>query len=107
VRGHGATCSGDGRYSSEKMAQKKKHCSRRVCPGVSAPTNRATAIVKTIPSHRNAEQEPCICSSLSNDVALRTAFGPKRDEVIGEWRKLHNEELNDLYHLPNIVRLVK
>jgi len=30
-------------------------------------------------------------------------FGPKRDEVIGEWRKLHNEELNDLYCSPNIV----
>jgi hypothetical protein len=32
---------------------------------------------------------------------------PKRDEVTGEWRKLHNEELNDLYPLPNIVRVVK
>jgi hypothetical protein len=38
---------------------------------------------------------------------LRRAFGPKRDEVTGEWRKLHNEELNDLYSLPNIVRVVK
>jgi len=34
-------------------------------------------------------------------------FGPKRDEVTGEWRKLHNEELRDLYSLPNIVRVVK
>jgi hypothetical protein len=34
-------------------------------------------------------------------------FGPKRDEVTGEWRKLHNEELNDLYFFPNIVRVVK
>jgi hypothetical protein len=34
-------------------------------------------------------------------------FGPKRDEVTGEWRKLHNVELNDLYSLPNIVRVVK
>ena len=34
-------------------------------------------------------------------------FGPKRDEVTGEWRKLHNEEMNDLYSLPNIVRVVK
>jgi hypothetical protein len=33
-------------------------------------------------------------------------FGPKRDEVTGEWKKLHNEELNDLYSLPNIVRVV-
>ena len=36
-----------------------------------------------------------------------TVFGPKRDEVTGEWRKLHNEELSDLYSLPNIVRVVK
>jgi len=34
-------------------------------------------------------------------------FGPKRDEVTGEWRKLYNEELSDLYSLPNIVRVVK
>jgi hypothetical protein len=36
-----------------------------------------------------------------------TLFGPERDEVRGEWRKLHKEELNDLYCLPNIVRVVK
>jgi hypothetical protein len=38
---------------------------------------------------------------------LRRIFGPKRDEVKGEWRKLHNEELNGLYSLPNIVRVIK
>ena len=38
---------------------------------------------------------------------LRRVFGPKRDEVTGEWKKLHNGELNDLYSLPNIVRVVK
>ena len=38
---------------------------------------------------------------------LRRVFGPKMDEVTGEWRKLHNEELSDLYFLPNIVRVVK
>jgi hypothetical protein len=38
---------------------------------------------------------------------LRRVFGPKRGEVTGEWRKLHNEELNDLYSLPNIVQVVK
>ena len=38
---------------------------------------------------------------------LRGVFGPKRDEVTGKWRKVHNEELNDLYSLPNIVRVVK
>jgi len=38
---------------------------------------------------------------------LRRVFGPKRDEVTGEWRKLYNEELSDLYSLPNIVWVVK
>jgi hypothetical protein len=38
---------------------------------------------------------------------LRRIFGPKRDEVTGEWRKLHNEELNALYSLPNIMRVIK
>ena len=38
---------------------------------------------------------------------LRRVFGPKRDEVTGEWSKLHNEELTDLYSLPNIVRVIK
>jgi hypothetical protein len=38
---------------------------------------------------------------------LRKVFGPKREEVTGEWRKLHEEELSDLYSLPNIVRVVK
>jgi hypothetical protein len=38
---------------------------------------------------------------------LRRIFGPKRDEVRGEWRKLHHEELNDLFSLPNIVWVIK
>jgi hypothetical protein len=38
---------------------------------------------------------------------LRRIFRPKRDEVTGEWIKLHNEELNDLYSSPNIVRVIK
>jgi hypothetical protein len=38
---------------------------------------------------------------------LRRIFGPKRDEVTGEWRKLHNEELHILYSSPNIIRQIK
>jgi hypothetical protein len=38
---------------------------------------------------------------------LRSIFGPKRVDVIGEWRKVHNEELNDLYCSPNIIRVIK
>jgi hypothetical protein len=38
---------------------------------------------------------------------LRRLFGPKRDEVTGEWRKLHNEELRDFYSSPSIIRIIK
>jgi hypothetical protein len=38
---------------------------------------------------------------------LRSTFGPKRDEVTGGWRKLHNEELHDLYSSPSMIRIIK
>jgi hypothetical protein len=38
---------------------------------------------------------------------LRRIFGPKRDDVTGDWRKLHNEELRKLYTSPNIIRMIK
>ena len=41
------------------------------------------------------------------NLVLRIILGPRRDEVAGEWRRLHNEELNDLYSSPNIVRVIK
>jgi hypothetical protein len=40
------------------------------------------------------------------NTVLRKIFGPKRDEVTGEWRKLHNEELNDLYCSPTILQVI-
>jgi hypothetical protein len=46
-------------------------------------------------------------SKATENRVLRRVFGPKRDEVTGEWRKLHDEELKDLYSLPNIVQVVK
>jgi len=45
--------------------------------------------------------------SVFENRVLRRVFGSKRDKVTGEWGKLHNEELRDLYSLPNIVRVVK
>ena len=54
-------------------------------------------------SHLREERRLCV---FENRV-LRRVFGPKRDEVTEEWRKLHNEELSDLYSLPNILRVVK
>jgi len=51
-------------------------------------------------------REECRLRVFENRV-LRKIFGPKRNEVTGEWRKLHAEELNDLYSLPNIIRVIK
>jgi hypothetical protein len=44
---------------------------------------------------------------VSENRVLRRIFGSKRDEVTGDWRKLHNEELHNLYSSPNIIRMIK
>ena len=44
---------------------------------------------------------------MSENMVLRRIFGPRRDEVAGEWGRLHNEELNGLYSSPNIVQVIK
>jgi hypothetical protein len=41
------------------------------------------------------------------NMVLRGIFAPRRDEVTGDWRRLHNEEINVLYSSPNIVRVIK
>jgi hypothetical protein len=51
-------------------------------------------------------REGCRLRVFENRV-LRRVLRPKRNEVTGKWRKLHNEELSDLYSLPNIVQVVK
>ena len=50
-------------------------------------------------------REECRLREFKNRV-LRRIFGPKRDKATGEWRKQHNEELNDLHSSPNIVRVI-
>jgi hypothetical protein len=44
---------------------------------------------------------------MSENRGLRTIFGHKREQVAGGWRRLHNEELHNLYALPNIIRMIK
>jgi hypothetical protein len=53
---------------------------------------------------------PPLCKLKKNshfNRVLRRIFGPKKDEVTGDWRKLHNEELHNLYSSPNIIRIIK
>jgi hypothetical protein len=52
--------------------------------------------------HPKSEDAPC-----PSDKVLRRIFGPKRDEVTGGWRKLHKEELHNLYSSPSIIRMIK
>jgi hypothetical protein len=51
-------------------------------------------------------REECRLRVFENRV-LRRIFGPKRDEVTGEWKRLRNKELNDLYYSPNIIWVIK
>jgi hypothetical protein len=44
---------------------------------------------------------------VSENRVLRRTLGPKREEVVGGWRRLHNEELHDLYTSPNIINVIK
>jgi hypothetical protein len=44
---------------------------------------------------------------VSENMVLRRMLGPKRNDVTGEWRRLHSEKLNDLYYSPNTIRVIK
>jgi hypothetical protein len=63
------------------------------------------------PSKRSYITSECISgkihSVLEQVEGLRRIFGPKRDEIVGDWRKQHNEKLRDLYYSPNIIRIIK
>jgi hypothetical protein len=52
-------------------------------------------------------EEPVPRLRVFENRVLRRIFGPKRDEATGEWRRLHNEEPNDLYSSRNIIRVIK
>jgi hypothetical protein len=49
----------------------------------------------------------CMNMRVFENRVLRRIFGPKRDDVTGDWRKLHNDELHNLYSSPNIIRIIK
>ena len=83
-------------------------------PGVSVPSKRSTCESRgrqfpasTVMYGKLYETWSLTLREERRLRVLRRVFEPKRNEVTGEWRKLHNEELSNLYSLPNIVRVVK
>ena len=64
-------------------------------------------LTQTFNSHKCNTSDSKIKDPIQGNMVLRRIFGPRRDEVTGEWRRLHNEELNGLYSSPNIVQVIK
>jgi hypothetical protein len=60
-----------------------------------------------IPSNIFSDSSTYLRLRVFENRVLRRIFGPKRDEVTGEWRKLNNKELHDLYSSPRIIRIIK
>jgi len=67
----------------------------------------STSSVWNIPLYKKEFGEVLSYMCIGHQMVLRRIFGTRRDKVTGEWRRLHNEELNDLYSSPNIVRVIK
>ncbi|PNF17749.1 hypothetical protein B7P43_G06885, partial [Cryptotermes secundus] len=69
-------------------------------------TNR-NLVQEEIRRRLNSSSEEHRLRVFENGAEVRRIFGPKRDEVTGGWRKLHNEELHSLYSSPSIIRMIK
>ena len=63
--------------------------------------------IRTVAANKSNKESSTADEGWSSNMVFRRLFGTRRDEVTGEWRRLHNEELNDLYSSPNIVRVIK
>ena len=81
---------------------RKSHPCWHSIPGPSSPQRIAipTELFRSTNKHE-------IQIHIKNNKVLRRIFGPKRDEVTGEWRRLHNKELYAVYSSPNIIRVIK
>ena len=79
-----------------------------MCPQISHRLSWDRTWASAVRGRRPARSENNqLRSTVNNCGLLKTVLGPKRDEVTGEWRKLHNEELNDLYYSQHIIRVIK
>jgi hypothetical protein len=72
-----------------------------------APGSSETSVLTRAIRRNNPEDTILLRVRVVENVVLRRIFEPKRDQFMGGWRKLHNQELCDLYSSPNIIRIIK